>query len=101
MKDSFRLLRASGPARQMVVFNLLFFTGMWLSKTVQPLYFQAHGRLEYFGLSYSAMAVAGTIAFVAGTIGDRIGYGVTLRLGAALYAVGMALRVFYQSPVLA
>ncbi|MFE9737468.1 MFS transporter [Streptomyces sp. NPDC006477] len=87
--------------RRVAGFTLLFFVGMWLSKTVHPLYFERHGHLVAFGLSYTAMALAGTLSVFVGRLADRWGPRPVMALGSVLYAAGMALRVFHDSPVLA
>ncbi|MER5579909.1 MFS transporter, partial [Streptomyces massasporeus] len=88
-------------SRRLAAFTFLFFTGMWLSKTVQPLYFERHGHLVAFGLSYTAMAVAGTASVFTGRLADRWGSRPVFLAGALLYAVGMALRVVHALPVVA
>ncbi|MFI8265030.1 MULTISPECIES: MFS transporter [unclassified Streptomyces] len=87
--------------RRVAAFTLLFFAGMWLSKTVHPLYFERHGHLVAFGLSYTAMAVAGTMSVFVGRLADRWGPRPVMALGSILYSGGMALRVFHDSPALA
>lgn len=93
-------LRIPG-ARRIAAFTFLFFTGMWLSKTVHPLYFDAHDHLVAFGLSYTAMAIAGTASVFIGRIADRTGPRPVFAWGTVLYAAGMALRVFHASPPVA
>ncbi|WP_406270256.1 MFS transporter [Streptomyces sp. NBC_00191] len=88
-------------ARRVAAYTFVFFTGMWLSKTVHPLYFDEHDDLVAFGLSYTAMAIAGTTSVFIGRISDRLGPKPVLIWGTVLYAVGMALRVFHASPVVA
>ncbi|WP_432114601.1 MFS transporter [Streptomyces sp. S1] len=88
-------------ARRVAAFTLLFFAGMWLSKTVHPLYFERHGHLVAFGLSYTAMAIAGTMSVFVGRLADRWGPRPVMALGSVLYSAGMALRVFHDSPALA
>ncbi|QCD55680.1 MFS transporter [Streptomyces hawaiiensis] len=92
--------RATG-SRRLAAFTFLFFTGMWLSKTVQPLYFERHGHLVAFGLSYTAMAVAGTASVFTGRLADRWGSRPVFLAGTLLYAAGMALRVVHALPVVA
>ncbi len=87
--------------RRVAVFTLLFFIGMWLSKTVHPLYFERHGHLVAFGLSYTAMAVAGTMSVFVGRLADRWGPRLVMVLGSVLYSAGMTLRVFHDSPTIA
>ncbi|MFI9822327.1 MFS transporter [Streptomyces sp. NPDC052013] len=84
-------------ARRVVGFTFLFFTGMWLSKTVHPLYFDRHDHLVNFGLSYTAMAVAGTTSVFIGRLADRWGPRAVLVAGTVLYAAGMTLRTVHDS----
>ncbi|MGR8007497.1 MFS transporter [Streptomyces hypolithicus] len=88
-------------ARRVAAYTFVFFTGMWLSKTVHPLYFNKHDDLVAFGLSYTAMAIAGTTSVFIGRIADRLGSKPVLVWGTVLYAVGMALRIVHASPVVA
>jgi hypothetical protein len=81
--------------------QLLFFGGMWLSKTVQPLYFAQQHALDRFGAGYSAMALAGASSFLVGLLQDRWGSRGVLTVGTLLYAVGLALRVYYGSMLIA
>ncbi|MFE9679784.1 MFS transporter [Streptomyces sp. NPDC006259] len=88
-------------SRRLAAFTFLFFSGMWLSKTVQPLYFERNGHLMAFGLSYTAMAVAGTASVFIGRLADRWGSRPVFLSGAFLYSAGMALRVVHAVPVVA
>lgn len=88
-------------ARRIVAYTFMFFTGMWLSKTVHPLYFDAHDDLVHFGLSYTAMAVAGTTSVFIGRLSDRWGPRAVLVGGTVLYSAGMTLRVVHDSAVVA
>ncbi|PNG23830.1 hypothetical protein C1J00_01770 [Streptomyces cahuitamycinicus] len=88
-------------ARRLSAFTFMFFTGMWLSKTVHPLYFDRHGHLMAFGLSYTAMALAGTASVAIGRVADRVGPRPVFVWGTVLYAAGMALRVFHASAAVA
>ncbi|MBU6531387.1 MFS transporter [Streptomyces mayonensis] len=88
-------------ARRIVAYTFMFFTGMWLSKTVHPLYFDAHDDLVHFGLSYTAMAVAGTTSVFIGRLSDQWGPRAVLVGGTVLYSAGMTLRVVHDSAVVA
>ncbi|CAL9549968.1 MFS transporter [Streptomyces sp. enrichment culture] len=88
-------------ARRIVAYTFMFFTGMWLSKTVHPLYFDAHDGLVHFGLSYTAMAVAGTTSVFIGRFSDRWGPRAVLVGGTVLYSAGMTLRVVHDSAAVA
>lgn len=77
-----------------IIFHVLFFAMMWLSKAAQILYFEEQGALNNFGLSYSAMALVGYLAFFTGHIADRWGHRKVLVLGGFVYGVGLLLRVY-------
>lgn len=72
---------------------LLFASGMWMSKISQPLYFQHHGAIVAFGTGYAVMAVVGGLSFAWGAIADRWGGVPAMRVGAALYAIGISGRL--------
>ncbi|GHI96141.1 MFS transporter [Streptomyces olivaceus] len=88
-------------ARRIVAYTFMFFTGMWLSKTVHPLYFNTHDDLVNFGLSYTAMAIAGTTSVFIGRLSDRWGPRAVLIGGTVLYSAGMTLRIVHDSAVVA
>ena len=78
-------------------FQVLFFTFMWLSKTLHVLFFEKSGSVVNFGASYSAMALTGYFSFFLGHITDLWGFRRSLVIGCVLYAVGLGLRVFPDS----
>ncbi|MBJ7291699.1 MFS transporter [Williamsia sp.] len=78
---------------RLAVYSLLFSSGMWMSKTAQPLYFEAAGALTAFGAGYAVMAVAGGLSFFWGALADRIGGLNLVRIGLVLYAVGLTGRL--------
>lgn len=80
-----------------ICFQIFFFAMMWMSKTLHPIFFENQGHLANFGLSYSAMALAGYFSFLTGSITDRLGAKKTLGLGAALYGVGLSLRAYPET----
>lgn len=88
-------------ARRVAAYTFMFFTGMWLSKTVHPLYFDAHDDLVNFGLSYTAMAIAGTTSVFIGRLSDRVGPRPVLIAGTVLYSIGMSLRIVHDSSFVA
>lgn len=79
---------------QLAVFSALFAAGMWMSKVAQPLHFAEQGALVAFGAGYAAMAIAGGFSFAFGAVADRIGGLAAVRIGAVLYAVGIAGRIW-------
>lgn len=74
---------------------------MYLSKTVHALWFEENHALTSFGFSYTMMAIAVSLSFFTGKIGDKISPSFALKLGAIVYAIGLVLRVFIQSFLLA
>lgn len=83
------------------IFQVFFFTVMWTSKTLHPIFFESSGHLANFGLSYSAMALAGYFSFLTGTMSDQIGAAKTLGIGCVLYALGLFCRAYPESQVIA
>ncbi|WP_413295168.1 MFS transporter [Bdellovibrio sp. HCB185ZH] len=81
-------------------FHVIFFMGMWISKTVHPVHFEHAHALQNFGISYSAMAAAGYFSFLIGHYCDRLGYRSTLAIGCVLYSLGLFLRVFPESAII-
>ncbi|WP_042407627.1 MFS transporter [Streptacidiphilus carbonis] len=94
---STRTLLTRRSTAALLGFQLLFFAGMWLSKTAQPLYYAQQHALGRFGAGYCAMAVTGAGSFAVGRMLDRWGPRTALAAGTLLYAVGLALRVFSGS----
>nr|WP_259199359.1 MFS transporter [Staphylococcus americanisciuri] len=74
---------------------------MYISKTVHALWFDENNSLVLFGVSYTMMAIAGTFSFFTGKIGDIVSPGFALKLGVMVYSVGMFLRIFTQSMLIA
>lgn len=101
MREIFSILKKNHNAREFFCFTLLFFGGMWTSKIVHPLWFEQHGHLVYFGISYSVMAGCGYFSFYLGHLADRWGTLKLQRAGTLLYVLGLLLRVFPNSMVIA
>lgn len=78
-------------------FQVFFFSFMWVSKTLHVLFFEKHGSVVNFGVSYSAMALTGYFSFFLGHVTDLWGFRRSLAVGCALYALGLGLRVFPES----
>ena len=82
-------------------FQVFFFTIMWVSKTLHPIYFESAGSLTNFGLSYSCMALAGYFSFLTGSYTDRFGSTKSLAFGSMLYSIGLFARAFPESKSIA
>lgn len=95
--SSTRALLTRPSTAALLGFQLLFFAGMWLSKTAQPLYYAQQHALGHFGVGYCVMAVTGAGSFIVGRVLDRWRPRTALAAGTLLYAVGLALRVFSGS----
>lgn len=89
-----KLWKIEPDGRPIFVLCLLFFLGMWVSKTVHPLWFEQNNALPLFGLSYSVMALAGTTSFLLGPAAARLGLRHSMLLGCGLYTLGLLLRAF-------
>ncbi|MDS3137332.1 MFS transporter, partial [Streptococcus pneumoniae] len=79
---------------QFLVFNILFYLSMSLSRSVHSIWFDLNGSLLNYSISYSAMAFSGMFA---GILGRRINYfnlRNLIRIGVILYSIGLLLRLF-------
>lgn len=81
------------------LFCVIFFLGMWMSKTLHPLYFKQQGTLFNFGVSYTCMAIAGYFSFYWGELVDRLGFRALIFVGSFLYGIGLLLRADAHSLV--
>lgn len=86
-------MKGIGLRAQLTVFSLLFAAGMWMSKVAQPLHFENANAMAAFGIGYAVMAIVGGLSFAWGAIADRIGGLAAVRMGAAVYAIGIGGRV--------
>ncbi|MDO5375558.1 MAG: MFS transporter [Staphylococcus rostri] len=84
-------------ARTFLLFSICFYISMYISKTIHALWFDANDALPYFGFSYTMMAVAGSLSIISGKLSDIISPSFALKLGVAVYAVGLFLRIFTHS----
>lgn len=80
--------------KQLYILNILFLLSMWISKTLQPIFWNMQGKLWLFSASYVAMAVAGSLSLFYSTFINYIGLRKSLILGFSLYAVGLMLRAY-------
>ncbi|HFZ8993023.1 TPA: sugar MFS transporter [Citrobacter freundii] len=76
------------------ILNLLFLFPMWMSKTLQPLFWEMEGKLFLFSASYVAMAIAGTFSLWYANLIRRSGIKRGLVLGFLLYGAGLILRAY-------
>jgi MFS family permease len=97
MKSVTSLLKEQGKARRFILFVTVFYLCMFSSKTIHPLWFEKNHALVAFGFSYTAMAIAGSLSFFTGFLGDHLGPRNALRIGVLVYGVGLSLRVYTQS----
>lgn len=79
------------------LFQVFFFSLMWTSKTLHILFFEKNTAMVNFGVSYSAMALAGYFSFVIGYFADILGFRKVLLTGGLMYALGLYLRIYPQS----
>lgn len=78
---------------------LLFHSGVWVSKSLYPLWLEMQGVLPYFALSYAALSLTGVSAFWLGRWAAKVSLQRALRLGCLLASTGLALRIFPQWPL--
>ncbi|SHF14874.1 Cyanate permease [Seinonella peptonophila] len=97
MKSFHLLLKNSTSARKFMIFTILFYMCMFTSKTIHPLWFQQNKALVAFGFSYTAMAIAGSLSFFTGFLGDRLGSTLSLRIGVLVYGLGLLMRIYTHS----
>lgn len=76
------------------ILNILFLLPMWMSKTIQPIYWEMQGKLSLFSASYVAMALAGALSVAYIGIIRRMGLTTALTIGFLLYALGLVLRAY-------
>lgn len=101
MKDLLKLIKLNKNARALVMFSLMLFLGVTMSRTIQVLWFEKNGHVENFGLSYSAMAFAGALSFFTGALAKKLGIVIAIRIGCIVYSIGLAFRIFTESPIIA
>lgn len=77
---------------QIYILNILFLLPMWMSKTIQPVFWDMQGKLSLFSASYVAMAIAGALSVAYAGIIKRMGLTGALTAGFLLYALGLVLR---------
>lgn len=94
-------LKVVARHRSLYIFITFFYLAMGISRYAQLLLFQKHNNLINYSLSYSSMAIAGAFAFL---IANNL-TGWTLQKIVArtipLYALGMFLRLYTSSPMIA
>ncbi|QDY44250.1 MFS transporter [Candidatus Pantoea soli] len=88
-------------AARIYIFHILFLFPMWISKTLQPIYWEQQGQLKLFSASYVAMALAGACSIFYARILARTGAKVGLSAGFLLYGIGLVLRAFPEGMAIA
>lgn len=101
MKNLTLTLRKYPSARAFVVFSILFYLAMYVSKTVHALWFDEQHALPLYGFSYTMMAVAGVLSFLTGRLGDILSPSFALRTGVILYSIGLFFRIITNSIIIA
>lgn len=81
------------------LFSFCLYSGMWISKSIHPLWFKQNDALYSFGISYSVMAATGASSVLIGRIINRISLRNALLFGSCCYAIGMAMRIFTSVPL--
>ncbi|MGG4662156.1 MFS transporter [Providencia vermicola] len=81
-------------AYKIYLFYFFFLFPMWISKTLQPIYWEQQGQLNLFSVSYVMMAIAGACSmfYVKGL--SHIGTKNSLFVGFFLYGGGLILRAY-------
>ncbi|XAV87964.1 MAG: MFS transporter [Candidatus Symbiodolus clandestinus] len=76
------------------ILNAIFYFPMWISKTLHPIYWESTGKIELFSVSYVAMALVGSFAFIYVGIIRKCSLPISLAIGFFLYSLGLILRAF-------
>lgn len=101
MKTMFITLKKYPSAQSFLLFSILFYLSMYVSKTVHALWFAQHNSLELFGFSYTIMSITGALSFFTGKISDKLPPDRAMRIAVLLYAIGLMLRIFTNSYIIA
>ena len=80
--------------RRILLFYYFFFTGMFISKTIQPIYWEKIGVINFFGYSYAIMTFMGIFSYLYIYIIKEIGIYRTMLIGSILYSLGLLLRAY-------
>lgn len=67
---------------------------MWISKTLQPIYWEQQAQLTLFSISYVMMAIAGACSLLYAKGLSRFGTKTGLIVGFLLYGCGLVLRAY-------
>ncbi|WP_410009514.1 MFS transporter [Pantoea agglomerans] len=87
--------------KRIYLLNALFLFPMWISKTLQPLFWAGEGKLSLFSLSYVAMAAAGSLSIFYSSLIVKTGIRSALLIGYALYGTGLIMRAYPHNAFLA
>lgn len=82
-------------------FTFIFYFSMGCSKYAQVLFFQQNGNLLNYSLSYSAMAISGSLSFIVSNRLVKWSLRKIILFFCPIYAVGMFLRVIPNSSLVA
>lgn len=74
---------------------------MWISKTLQPIYWEQQAQLTLFSISYVMMAIAGACSLLYAKGLSRIGTKNGLIVGFFLYGSGLVLRAYLTGMAIA
>lgn len=85
----------------LLLFLLLFYFSMGISKYIQVLGFNENDALFNYSLSYAAMAIAGSLSFLISSFISEWPVNKILAYFIPFYAVGMSLRVITDSVFIA
>ncbi|MEX9843029.1 MFS transporter [Providencia rettgeri] len=75
-------------------FYFFYLFPMWISKTLQPIYWEQQAQLKLFSISYVMMAVAGACSLLYAKGLSRFGTKTGLIVGFLLYGCGLVLRAY-------
>ncbi|MBG5929260.1 MFS transporter [Providencia rettgeri] len=75
-------------------FYFFYLFPMWISKTLQPIYWEQQAQLTLFSISYVMMAIAGACSLLYAKGLSQIGTKHGLMVGFFLYGGGLVLRAY-------
>ncbi|EMT6577302.1 MFS transporter [Providencia rettgeri] len=88
-------------AYKIYFFYFFFLFPMWISKTLQPIYWEQQAQLTLFSISYVMMAIAGACSLLYAKGLSRIGTKNGLIVGFFLYGSGLVLRAYLTGMAIA
>lgn len=90
-----------GIPQNLFIYLVIYYFSMGISKYVQVLWFAKNDNLINYSLSYSSMAIFGSLSFIISTFISGWSIKKILKTFVPIYALGMSLRIFSGSAIVA